>query len=297
MKELCIGVIGTGHIAQNYHLPSLQKLAEGGLPIRRCALCDLNKQRAQQAAERFGFARVYTDYRKMLEAEALDAVWVLVPIPQMREVAGFTLSHGIPTLMEKPPGKNSQEARELWELANKHGTPHQVAFNRRFAPLLRRMKELLQEAGEVSAVSCQFYRYRRTEPGFAYGTGLHGLDTLCFLNGSEVEEVHTYPRAHNGALVILEHANGSHSLMEMLPQTGIQSERYTGHAGERTVMVDGTIAWLSLYPGYLRYFDQGKETLNVRGEEGPPEVVSGFYGESAHFIDCLLRGVSPSPDL
>lgn len=146
MRTLRIAVVGAGSIARRYHLPSLARLVGEGKPLRLGAVCDLVADRAGEASATFGFERAYTDYRAMLDAEAPDAVWVLVPTPAMREVAGFFLSHGVPTMMEKPPGQTSHETRQLLEIAQTHQTPNQVAFNRRHAPLLLRMKALLAEA-------------------------------------------------------------------------------------------------------------------------------------------------------
>jgi len=300
LNDLRIAVVGAGNIAQRYHLPSLARLSEEDEGLQLVALCDIDAARAREMGARFGFQRTYTDYRALLDAEAPDAVWVLVPIPVTREVAGFFLSHRVPTLLEKPPGRNSEETRQLLEIAQAADTPHQVAFNRRHAPLLRRMRVLLAETGErVQAISCQFYRIRRTEPHFAYGTGLHGLDAMRYLSDSEVSEVHTRIGGRGSALVTLVYESGAHGTMEMLPRVGLQSERYTAHAGDRTVTVDGVIGWLTLFPGFLRCFDGGEVALSIDNVDvpQPPEVVSGFYGESARFVSCLRQGTAPSPDL
>jgi predicted dehydrogenase len=251
-------------------------------------------------ATRFGFRRTCRDYRSLLDSEVPDAVWVLVPIAAMCEVAGFFLSQGIPTLMEKPPGRNCRETQELLEIAQGEGTLHQVAFNRRHAPLLRRMKTLLEEVDDpVHALSCQFYRVNRREAGFAYGTGLHGLDALRWLGGSEICEVRTERVSRGGGLVTLIYENGAQGVMEMLPRVGVQSERYTANAGERTVIVDGVVEWLTSFPGYLRCLDAGEESVRIEDAQAPtsPEVVGGFYGESAHFVRSLRKGTTPSPGL
>lgn len=300
MTSLRIAVVGAGSIAQNYHLPSLHRMAEQDPQLHLVALCDINLERAQAMAERFGFAHTYTDYRAMLDAEAPDAVWVLVPFTLTRQISGFFLAHQVPTFMEKPPGSSVRETRELLEIAQAHGTPNQVAFNRRHAPLIRRMKELMAEGGEpVSGLSCQFYRYNRGEDNFAFGTGLHGLDCLRFLGDGEVVSVYTRPGVRGSALVRLEYEGGAYGSFEMLPLVGVQSERYTVHAGNRTVVVDGVIGWLTLFPGFLQCFDEGKKTLQIDNapQSQPTEVVSGFYGESAHFIASLRGLASPAPDL
>lgn len=300
MALLRIAVIGAGNIAQRYHLPSLKRLAESAdAPIQRAALCDLDTDRAREMAARYGFQRAFSDYRAMLDAVAPDAVWVLTPFTITREVAGYTLERGAATFMEKPPGANSRETRELLQIAQRRGTPHQVAFNRRYAPLLQRAKALAAEAGPMQALSCQFYRVRRDEDYFAFGTGLHGLDALRYLADSEVVEAQARPGPRGSALITLACASGTLATMEMLPQVGIQSERYTLHAADRTVMVEGVIGWLTLFPGFLECYDQGRLALRVdnAADLQPAEIVSGFYGESAAFIENLRQGRAPAPDL
>lgn len=300
MVPLHIAVVGAGNIARNYHLPSLRRMADQDSELQLVALCDTIQERALAMAERFGFARTYTDYRVMLDAEAPDAVWVLVPFQVTRQVSGYFLAHKVPTFMEKPPGSSVRETRELLEIAQTHGTPSQVAFNRRHAPLIKKIKELVAEIGEpVSALSCQFYRYNRGEDNFAFGTGLHGLDCLRFLGDREVVGVNTRPGTRGSALVRLEYEGGAYGSFEMLPLVGVQSERYTVHAGSRTVAVDGVIGWLTLFPGFLQCFDEGKKTLQIDNapQSQPVELVSGFYGESAHFVASLRGLASPMPDL
>lgn len=299
MNTLNIAVIGVGGIAQRFHLPSLRRLANEKAPIRLSAVCDLDEAKAAHVAAEYGFDRYFTDYDRMLDAVAPDAVWVLVPIPATRRVAGDMLQAGIPTFLEKPPGANSRETRELIEIAARDDVPNQVAFNRRHAPALLHMKARLAEVGAIHATSCQFYRVRRTEAFFGYGTGLHGLDALRYIGGSEVREVCCHTGSRGSAMVTLVHDSGALGTMEMLPQVGLSSERYTAHAGDRTVTVDGVIGWLTRHPGFMRLYDAGElvEHIDYAENPQPPEVLSGFYGESAHFITRLVEGTRPAPDL
>ena len=300
LEKLNIAVIGAGAIAQDFHLPSLQRLSEEIPALYLCALCDVNEDRARQASERFGFARHYQDYRQMLEVENPAAVWLLVPYQHeiLRNMAADMLERHVTVLIEKPPAETSEEVRGLAEIARRTGTPHQVAFNRRHAPLLKQMKALADDAGGMRLASCQFYRTGRSDLDFSYSTALHGLDTLRFLSGSEVRKVFTQAGSGTNRLVTLFFDNGASAIMEIFPQVGIQSERYTVHAGERTLVVDGNIAWLTYFPGFLQCFEGGRLVSSLENPAGSaPEEVSGFYGESAHFVECLLQGKLPSPGL
>jgi len=294
---LRVAVIGAGNIATNYHLPGLTRIAaDGGASL--AAVCDLDSERASKAARRFCFGAAYTDYVEMLEQESPDAVFALVPMTTMREVVGHCLQQGFPTLMEKPPGDNSVQVGELLAIARETGTPHQVAFNRRYAPLLVHMRQLLEESGTAEFLSCQFYRSKRSESRFAYGTGIHGLDALCFLAKDSATRVDVRSGSHESAWVSIEFAGGARAQMEMLPQVGVQSERYAAHAGGRTVVVDGVVGWLTDYPGFLRSYEGGREVVSTETlPQTAREIVSGFYGEDLAFLNSVSAGKLPAPGL
>lgn len=298
MGRLRLAVVGAGGIARHYHLPSLRRLADEESDLELAAVCDVDAARAEAAREAWGFAGSYTDLRQMLDAAEPDAVWALVPYPAMREIAGLLLGRRVPVLMEKPPGSNAREAGELLAIAEDAGTPHQVAFNRRYAPLIRRMRELaVEDAGPVAA-SCQFFRHDRREPHFPFGTGLHGLDTLRYLGPAEVRAVHTRPGPRGSALITYEYADGALGVMELLPRVGVQSERYTVHSERRTVVVDGVVGWLTAHPGFLECYEGGRLTMRVENDpETPAEVLSGFHGEAKAFVDALRSGRPPTPGL
>jgi len=299
MKRLRVAVIGAGSIARRYHLPALKRLSAENESIALSAVCDTRVERAEAARESFGFQTAYENYRAMLDAESPDALWVLVPYPVMRQIAGSVLSQGIPTLMEKPPGSNARETLELAEIAARHDAPNQVAFNRRYAPLITRMKALLAESGPVEGLSCQFFRHDRLDPHFAYGTGLHGLDALRFLGPGEVVEINTRESGRGSALVTLGFDDGTLATMEMRPRVGARTERYTAHAADRTVVIDGFIDWLTHYPGYLHCYDRAVQSLTIENDSDvqSPDVIAGFYGEDRAFAESLLAGERPTPSL
>ena len=68
-----VGFVGTGGIA-NGHLRSLAEMEN----VCIAALCDIDESRANTAVEAYG-GQAYTDYRKMFDAEDLDAVYFCLP--------------------------------------------------------------------------------------------------------------------------------------------------------------------------------------------------------------------------
>ena len=60
-----IGIIGCGGIANGKHMPGLRSIEN----VEMVAFCDIIEEKAQQAAKDYGTddAKVYTDYKKLLE--------------------------------------------------------------------------------------------------------------------------------------------------------------------------------------------------------------------------------------
>ena len=60
--------IGAGAHAALTHGPALREISRTDPELELAAVCDLRRDRAEQFARQFGFQRVYTDYREMLDA-------------------------------------------------------------------------------------------------------------------------------------------------------------------------------------------------------------------------------------
>ncbi len=109
-----VAVIGCGSHSFRNIFPTFQFL-----PIDLVALCDLNIKKAKHYAKKFGASRFYSDYKKMLEKEKLDGVFLILGFddntgkPLYPEVACEILSRGIPVWMEKPPSATVEELQKM----------------------------------------------------------------------------------------------------------------------------------------------------------------------------------------
>lgn len=74
MKELRTGIIGCGLIIKN-HLKALKNVAGASC----VALCDIEPQKAKQAAEEYGVPVIYQDYHEMLNNPDIDVVHICTP--------------------------------------------------------------------------------------------------------------------------------------------------------------------------------------------------------------------------
>jgi predicted dehydrogenase len=120
------------------------------------ALCDVDENFLNQAAERFKGARLYRDYRKMLEAEAkqCDAVVVSTADHTHAPASSVALDLGKHVYCEKPLTHTVPEARALAKLAAKNKLATQMGTQVHAEDNYRRVVELIQGGtiGNVTAV-------------------------------------------------------------------------------------------------------------------------------------------------
>ncbi|OME86028.1 oxidoreductase [Paenibacillus sp. FSL A5-0031] len=129
--KLKIGIIGCGGIANQKHMPSLAKLSHMGEMV---AFCDVIEEKAQKAAQDFGSegAKVYADYKKLLEDESIDVVHVLTPNLQHSYITVDALEAGKHVMCEKPMAINSIEAKKMVDAAKRTGKKLTIGYQNRF---------------------------------------------------------------------------------------------------------------------------------------------------------------------
>ena len=75
MDETKVGIIGAGGIAGGKHLPGHRNV-EG---VSIIAVCDIDRQRAENFAKQHDIKHVFTDYNDLVAMPELDAVSVCTP--------------------------------------------------------------------------------------------------------------------------------------------------------------------------------------------------------------------------
>jgi myo-inositol 2-dehydrogenase/D-chiro-inositol 1-dehydrogenase len=305
--RLC--VIGCGEHARVAHGPAQARSAAERRDLVLAGCCDLDPVRAETFRRDFGFARAFTDAAVMLDAERPDAVVVVVPIDRSVAIGCLVLERGIPLLLEKPPGTSVAEVDRLSAAAEKGGreVPHQVAFNRRFAPLVRELRSRIEAAGPVQHLHYEMTRVERRDPDFS-STAIHGLDAVRYLAGSDYAEARfryrELPELGPGVADILVDAvmaSGATAHLAFCPVAGVLVERASAHSHGQTLFLQVPM-WSGIdSPGRLWHFVGGALAADLRGDRVGDGTalfeLGGFYRETACFLDDLAAGRAPSPSL
>jgi virulence factor len=295
-RKVRVAMIGAGGMANRVHYPSLAAFAD----VEMAAICDLDVERLNATADRYGIAARYTDYRKMAEEVAPDAVYAIGQPHIMYDIWMWCLSKGLNLYIEKPMGITLHQARALAYLAEKQGCITQVSFQRRTCPMVVQLRSECLKRGPIVHAVCRFYKCN-VDPylearDHMLDDGVHAIDTLRWMCGGEVVNIQSVTRRVlvpdiNFFAAILEFDNGA---------TGILMNSWT--SGRRIFDVEMHAPGICAEAnpegkGYL-YADgdtRGVEydTRQVAGSD-ELHVFGGFQAKNREFIDCLKAGSQPS---
>ncbi|WP_194892990.1 Gfo/Idh/MocA family protein [Catenulispora pinisilvae] len=192
MPELRIGVVGVGQrakMATHAHQPGVARVVS-------CA--DPRPRGRAEARQLFGAdVTVHEDYRDML-ADQLDAVFVLTPDHLHADPARHFLAAGVAVFVDKPMAISLADCDDVLATAARTGTRLYIGHNLRHLPMLRLMRELIEDGavGEVRSVWCRhfvghggdyyfkdWHAEQSKTTGLLLQKGSHDLDAIHWLAG------------------------------------------------------------------------------------------------------------------
>ncbi|GHO78338.1 oxidoreductase [Ktedonobacter sp. SOSP1-85] len=134
-----VGVIGLGGISNSVHLPGLKRCEQAEI----IALCDDNAERLKRVAQEYHVSNTFTEYERLLQHPAVDAVVIATPTLLHAPIAHAAIAAGKHVLVEKQLGMTYAETVEMYEAAVAGGVRHMTAFTYRFVPAMRYLKHLV----------------------------------------------------------------------------------------------------------------------------------------------------------
>ena len=138
MAVVKVGFIGSGGIA-NAHMNALSQIPEAKL----VAFCDVQLDRAKAAVQRFGGA-AYRDYRKLLEKEDLDAVYICLPPFAHGDQELQALKKRCHLFIEKPIALSLEKAQQINAAIKRGGAVCSVGYHWRYQDTTDRARSLLE---------------------------------------------------------------------------------------------------------------------------------------------------------
>ncbi len=115
------------------------------------AISGRNEEAVSEAARRFGYQKYYTDYRDMLNDPDVILFDNGGPNNIHAEANIAAAEAGKHILSEKPLGRNPEESKAMLDAVEKADVKHMVAFNYRFVPAIRLVRNLI-DAGKLGRI-------------------------------------------------------------------------------------------------------------------------------------------------
>jgi virulence factor len=283
VSKLRIGVIGLGGIAQKAYLPVLSHaqnwtLVGGFSP---------NQQKAQAVCDSYRMA----NYSRMDElAGQCDAVFVHSSTASHFEVVGQLLAQGVHVYVDKPLAAELDQAEQLVEQAHKAGKTLMVGFNRRFAPLYRKLKDQMQNPASV-----RMDKHRTDSVGphdlrfTLLDDYLHVVDTALWLAGGNA--------SLESGLIQINEANqmlyGEHHFLcgETLVTTSMHRRAGTFRESVQAV-TEGAVYQLD---NMQIWREEQQDILTQLPVPGWQSTLTqrGFVGAIEHFVACVSNQTAP----
>jgi predicted dehydrogenase len=225
MSQIKMGIIGCGSICAA-HCQGLTTLSE---MFRVVAACDTERERAEGCALQFPGAKVYTDYRALLDESDAEAVDILLPHALHRPTAVDCLQAGKHVLVEKPIATTLEDADAMIEAARTAGRKLMVAFNERFDPQYQKVKEAVENKllGDLTAARADHNQFvgvganhwiasrQMMGGGALIGSGIHRVDLLLWIAGDvrrvcQLQATRKMPfEGEDVSMTLLEFRNGA----------------------------------------------------------------------------------------
>jgi predicted dehydrogenase/threonine dehydrogenase-like Zn-dependent dehydrogenase len=188
-----IGLIGAGNFARSVILPTIKKV--GGFEL--AGLCTATGLSAHTTGKKHGFEFITTDNEQIFNNKEINTVFITTRHNTHAEYVIKALKAGKHVFVEKPLCLTIHDLEEIAELfapSAERQAPSvlMVGFNRRFSPLILKMKEVVNgmplsiiyriNAGFIPRDS--WIQDKEVGGGRIIGEVCHFIDTCSYLTGS-----------------------------------------------------------------------------------------------------------------
>ena len=180
-QRVKVGVAGVGHMGKE-HARIYSELQEVDL----VGVHDSNPDTARKIAAKCK-TRAFGSLDEMVDA--VDAASIVTPTSTHLAIAEPFLKRGKHVLVEKPIAMDTEEARKLVDLAEKHGAKLAVGHVERFNPVLVALEERLGRPRFIEAHRLSPYPGRSTDLGVVMDLMIHDLEIILHLVRSPVTSV------------------------------------------------------------------------------------------------------------
>ena len=315
-KRGVIGIIGAGNFTSSTILPNLKKI---NVDIKYIA--SSSGLSSTIMAKKYNITCSTSEYKEILKDDDVDLVFVTTQHNMHAKMVIDTINSGKSVFVEKPLALNTDELMKILDSYNNNESNISVGFNRRFAPLSKKMKSVLGNSKTpINIIATMNAGYIPQDVwihdmeiggGRIIGEACHYIDLCSFLAESKVYEVCMNAMGINpeentdNASILLKYENGSTAVINYFSNgsKSYSKERLEVYSQERTLIMDN---WRTLrgygFKGFSSsrssqdkgHFNQFKELVEQQKNGGKPiitfEEIINTTKASFAAIESLKKG-------
>ena len=167
-KKLQIGAVGLGRGSTAIEIA--QKFAS---EVNIAAICDINKEKADNCASKFGIGNVYYDYEEMLKDKTLDAIYIATPIPSHAMHCIQAFEAGKHVLSEVTCITDLRDAELMIRAQEKSGKEYMLAENYCYLKAWNMVMKMVKAGlfGEIYYAEGDYLMNFHQRAGFPYVGG------------------------------------------------------------------------------------------------------------------------------
>jgi len=297
-NSINIGFIGAGGFASSVIIPNLKKMKS----VHFTGVCNINSHTAHNKAQKFGFDYCTTDIDEILKDNTINTVFITTRHNNHAELVLKALDFSKNIFVEKPL---ALKRKDLEQIAEKYTGMSDVrplvmvGYNRRFSPLIYKMKALLREHVDPMSVIItvnvgQIAKEHWTQDleeggGRIKGEACHFIDLMRFIVDKPID---TWTAVKMGGdplndkvTISLTFEDGSFGSIHYFANGSKQYQKE-----QIEVFNNGRILQLNNFNNLVGYGWPGFRIMKLRRQD------KGHYQELSAFIDAIDGGkLAPIP--
>lgn len=288
--DVKVGIIGCGRIAKRF--PKEAEVVNG---VKIVATYDIDRQSSESVASNIEECKLCPSPKELYEA--VDAVYVATPHPSHYQYIKDALCAGKHVLVETPMVLNGNQARELFELAQKKGlilmeankTAHCPAFNHLMVMIKSGViGDVVDIEASLSKLWADDKTLREFDPnqggGSFYELGSYVLLPILKLMGCKYDNLNIYSRMKDGVDMFTRGVfRYSHATCSFKAGMGVKTEGSLVISGTKGYAYVPAPWWKTDF-FELRYEDQNKNQKFFYKWDG-----EGLRYEIQEFISCIVN--------
>jgi predicted dehydrogenase len=278
-NTLKFAVFGAGFWA-NYQISAWKQV--GGVEL--LAICDPDKEKAKNMAQKHGIPKVYTEAESLFEQEKLDFVDIISSIPSHAPLVKAAAKAGVHVICQKPMAEDYATCQSMVKACEEAGIKYFIHENFRFQTPIRECKKLMEE-GKIGTpfrarmTFCSGFPVFDNQPALAeldrfiiMDLGVHILDMSRFLFGDveklycQTQKINPSIKGEDVATTLLTMKNGVDCFVEVSYASQLEQETFP----QTLILIEGNKGSIRLdYNHHITLTQKGQGSQKIKAD--PPQ--------------------------